>query len=107
MMERLTDDQKVEWLQNNLNWTTYDQLLKLGMTPENQVYIFDEITDHEDYSCGDVHAFAIVGMPLGKKQNSHKWDFYVDQQQHGEDWYTGHCYLKISENKYLCWYFSV
>ena len=58
--------------------------------------ILNLLTEDNSWIGGRV---IIVDKPQGEIQYCYDYEYYVDQIQHDDDYYTGDCYLKIDELK--------
>lgn len=68
-------------------------------------YILEELEES-----GGGYNFEIVEKPLGENQDCEKYEFWVNQTENGGytgDCFSGSCYFKISENKYLEYDYSM
>lgn len=98
-MKELTRENKINWLKKNINWADYEEIRALGFSEEKLEQIYDFINDDSGYP-GDI---SIVDEAQGVSNNEEGWELWIKQTHHGEDWYSGFCYLKLAEKKYLSW----
>lgn len=104
---KLTKEEKIQWLKDNCSWTVYEKIKALNLNKQFQVEIFDEINNEDSSDFGTI---SIVEKPNGIKNNPRfegdEIETWYDIKHEFEDWYQGWCYLKLSENQYLQWFYS-
>ena len=105
-MEDETNEEKIQWLKENLTYIVFQRLLDLKWKDYQLALLYDEIAETDGYD----GMFLLTKSCKGKR-DEHRIDeleVYVDQTVDGGftgDEFAGDVYVQIAEQEYISWHY--